>query len=122
LPLLLMAVKRNLLTLKRFIDLTSSNPARIFGLRKGMIALGYDADLIIVGETQEIRKEKMHSKSKWTPYNGMRGVFPRITLSRGDVVFEDGELIAKRGHGRFVPGHGLITGHEPEKDRESNIP
>ncbi len=116
LPLMLMAVKRNLLTLKRFIDLTSSNPARIFGLRKGMIAPGYDADLMIVGETQEIRKEKMHSKSKWTPYNGMEGVFPRITLSRGDVVFEEGELIAKRGRGRFVPGHGLITGNEFERD------
>ncbi|NJD75625.1 MAG: dihydroorotase [Candidatus Methanoperedens sp.] len=110
-PLMLMAVKRNLLTLKRLIEVTSTRPAGVFGLRKGVIAQGYDADMIIMGDIrndmQEIRKEKMHSKAGWTPYNGMEGIFPKMTISRGDVIFEDGEIIGKRGRGRFISGKGL---------------
>ncbi len=116
LPLMLMAVKRNLLTLKRLIEVTSLNPARIFGLRKGVLAPGFDADLIIGGSVQHIRKEKMHSKAGWTPYNGMEGIFPRMTLSCGDVVFEEGELIAKRGRGRFIPGVGLTVEQDSFED------
>jgi dihydroorotase len=107
-PLMLMAVKRNLITLKRLLEITSLNPARIFSLKKGVLVSGYDADLIIVGEAREIRKEKLHSKAGWTPYNGMRGIFPRITISRGDVISEEGEIIAKRGRGRLIPGKGLV--------------
>ncbi len=108
-PLMLMAVKRNLLTLSRLIEVTSQNPARIFSLKKGVIAQGYDADLIIAGEAREIRKEKLHSRAGWTPYHGMKGIFPRMTISRGEVIFEDGDIIAKRGRGRFIPGQGMIT-------------
>jgi dihydroorotase len=104
---MLMAVKRNLLTLKKLIEVTSQNPARIFDLRKGALVPGYDADFIIVGDTKEIRREKMHSKAGWTPFNGMKGIFPRMTISRGEVVFEDGEIIGKRGRGRFIPGRDL---------------
>jgi len=114
-PLMLMAVKRNLLTLKRLHEVMCSNPARIFGLNKGIIASGYDADMIITGEVKEIRKEKMHSKAKWTPYTGMEGMSPRMTISKGDIVFEDGEIIAKRGHGRFIPGKGFA-------EEKGNIP
>ncbi len=108
-PLMLMSVRRNLLTLKRLIEVTSLNPARIFGLNKGVLAPGYDADMIIAGEVMEIRREKLHSKAGWTPYNGMYGMFPRITISRGNIIFEDGNIIAKRGRGRFIPGQGLIN-------------
>jgi dihydroorotase len=113
-PLMLMAVKRNLLTLSRLIEVTSQNPARIFSLKKGVIAQGYDADLIIAGEVKEIRKEKLHSKAGWTPYNGMMGIFPRITISRGDIISEDGEIVVKRGRGRFIPGQGLVIGSESD--------
>lgn len=108
LPLMLMAVKRNLITMKRLIEVTSANPARLFSLRKGVIAPGYDADLVIVGRVAEIRREKLHSKAGWTPYSGMKGIFPEITISRGDAVFEDGGIIAKRGRGRSIPGKGFI--------------
>jgi len=116
LPLMLMAVKRNLITLKRMLEITSQNPARIFGFNKGALVPGYDADLIIVGKVREIKKEKLHSKAGWTPYNGMEGMFPRITISRGDIVSEEGEIVAKRGRGRFLHGHGFIT--EEEKERK----
>ncbi len=106
-PLMLMAIKRNLITLKRVIEVTSRNPARIFSLKKGALAVGYDADMIIVGEAREIRKEKLHSKAGWTPYHGMEGMFPQMTISRGDIVYEDGDIIAKRGRGRFISGQGV---------------
>jgi dihydroorotase len=106
-PLMLNAVKRNLITLRRLIEVTSQNPARIFGINKGVIAPGFDADMVIVGGAKEIRKEKLHSKAGWTPYSGMMGMFPRMTISRGDIVFEDDAIIAKRGRGRFIPGKGL---------------
>ncbi|MCZ7405191.1 MAG: dihydroorotase [Candidatus Methanoperedens sp.] len=111
-PLLLMAVKRNLLTLKRAIEVTSQNPARIFNLGKGVLAPGYDADFLIVGEMREIRKEKLHSRAGWTPFGGMDGIFPKMTISRGEVVSEDSEIIGKRGRGRFIPGQGLVTKSE----------
>jgi dihydroorotase len=118
LPLMLNAVKRNLITLKRLLEVTSEAPARIFGFNKGMLAPGYDADIVIVGELTEIRTEKMHSKSGWTPYKGMKGIFPKMTLSRGEIVFEDGEITAKRGRGKFLPGKGIITGNDPEDSEE----
>ncbi len=111
-PLMLMAVKRNLLTLKRLIEVTSLNPARIFNLGKGIIAPGYDADFLIVGTAREIRKEKLHSKAGWTPYNGMEGIFPEMTMSRGEIISENGEILAKRGCGRLIPGKGMITKSE----------
>ncbi|MDD5474300.1 MAG: dihydroorotase [Candidatus Methanoperedens sp.] len=115
-PLMLMAVKRNLTTLNRVLEVTSQNPARIFSLKKGVLAPGYDADIVILGEAREIRKEKLHSKAGWTPYNGMEGMFPRMTISRGDIVCEDGDIIAKRGRGRFIAGQGLVI--EPESDMD----
>lgn len=105
-PLMLLAVKRNLITLKRLLEVTCVTPAKLMGLPKGVIAKGYDADLVITGEPQEIRKEKMHSKAGWTPYSGMQGIFPKMTISRGEIVAEDGEITAKRGRGRPIPGRG----------------
>ena len=63
--------------------------------------------MIIVGEEKEIRKEKLHSKAGWTPFNGMKGLFPRMTISRGEVVFEDGEIIARRGCGQVHSRAGI---------------
>jgi len=113
-PLMLFAVKRNLITLKRLFEVTCVNPAKLMGLPKGVIAKGYDADLVITGEPGEIRREKMHSKAGWTPYNGMQGIFPKMTISRGEIVTEDGEITAKRGRGRAIPGRGFVS----RKDHE----
>ncbi len=113
-PLMLLAVKRNLITLKRLLEVACTKPAQIFGLPKGVIAQGYDADLVVIGETAVIRKEKMHSKAGWTPYDRMQGIFPKMTISRGEIVAEDGEITAKRGRGRVIPGRGLVS----RKDQE----
>ncbi|MDO8725666.1 MAG: dihydroorotase [Candidatus Methanoperedens sp.] len=113
-PLMLLAVKRNLITLKRLLEVACTKPAQIFGLPKGVIEQGYDADLVVIGEPAVIRKEKMHSKAGWTPYDRMQGIFPKMTISRGEIVVEDGEIIAKRGCGRAIPGRGFVS----RKDQE----
>lgn len=112
-PLMLLAVKRNLIPLGRMIDVTSRNPARIFGLdrfSKGVFAEGYDADIIVVdpGNIREIKGDNLHSKAGWTPYEGMDGIFPEYTISRGDIVW-DGDLMASRGRGNFLPGKGFVS-------------
>ncbi len=116
LPLMLVAVKRNLIPIGRMIDVTSTNPARIFGLTrysKGIFAEGYDADLIIVDPSNitAIKGDNLHSKAGWTPYEGMEGIFPEYTLSRGEIIW-DGEILASRGHGSFLPGKGLVSEEE----------
>ncbi|MGM0590991.1 MAG: dihydroorotase [Halobacteriota archaeon] len=93
LPLLLEEARRERLTYERVRDLTASTPARVFDLpQKGEVAVGKDADLVLVDpdETREIRGDDLHSKCGWTPFEGWRGVFPEWTMVRGTVVYEDG--------------------------------
>jgi dihydroorotase len=104
LPIMLMAVKRNLIGLERLVDALSARPAQIFQLAsKGSIEMGKDADLVIVDTkaTREIKADRLHSRADWTPYEGREGIFPQMTLVRGVVVY-DGELEVRPGFGRFL--------------------
>lgn len=108
-PLMLVAVRSNLLSLDRMVDALSRRPAEIFGLSsKGRIALGMDADLAIIDPraASDIRADRLHSGAEWTPYEGRRALFPAITMIRGEVVYKDGELFAKPGFGKNLPGPG----------------
>jgi dihydroorotase len=97
LPLLLDHLSAGRLSLARLVDLTSAGAQRIFGLvRKGRIALGYDADLTIVDlkSKREITEKWMATKSGWTPYAGMTVTgWPKATIIRGRVVMRDDELL-----------------------------
>ncbi len=91
LPLLLSAVRDGDLTLERVRDVTAANPAAIFGLpRKGRVAAGRDADLVVVDldAAREIRGDDLHSKCGWTPFEGFDGVFPELTVVRGHVAYD----------------------------------
>ena len=104
LPLMLMAVKKNHISLERLVDALSLRPARIFGLAgKGRIEPGMDADLVIVDSkaVTEINADRLHSRAEWTPYQGMQAIFPRMTIVRGRVVW-DGDLQVAPGYGRFL--------------------
>ncbi|MBI4200655.1 MAG: amidohydrolase family protein [Chloroflexi bacterium] len=87
----------------------SENPARIFGLypRKGVIQPGADADLLIIDPNAErtIRARALHSTTGYTPYEGwtVKGQ-PWMTLLRGGVLLNQGELEQKPGYGRFMTG------------------
>jgi dihydroorotase len=91
LPLLLDLARRDELTYERVRDLVAANPAAVFDLpRKGRIETGADADVVLVDPDvpREIRGDDLHSKCGWTPFEGRQGVFPDLTVVRGQVVYE----------------------------------
>jgi dihydroorotase len=95
LPLLLDAVNDNRLELAQVQRLCSENPAKIFNIRnKGAILPGYDADFTVVdmGLVQQVSEETLHSKCKWTPFEGrtLRG-WPVMTIVGGNIVY-DGQI------------------------------
>ena len=91
LPLLLQEVREGTLDLERVRDLVAANPAAIFDVpRKGRVAEGNDADLVLVdlGSSRAIRGDDLHSKCGWTPFGGREAVFPELTLVRGHVAYD----------------------------------
>lgn len=101
------------LTLERFVAVTATNSARLFGLypRKGTIAVGSDADLVI-WETEErrtIRDADLFSRAAHTVYAGreLRG-WPRTTIRRGEVVFDRGKIAGAPGSGMPLAREGTL--------------
>ncbi|MBS7620193.1 dihydroorotase family protein [Candidatus Bathyarchaeota archaeon] len=106
LPLMLDSVNRGLITLDRVVEVFSVNPAKILGLypKKGALAVGSDADFVIVDMKRPftILGERLHSKQKHTPFEGWRGEgAPLYTILRGCIVMEAGEAVGKPGYGEF---------------------
>ena len=107
LSLLLNGVNEGWLSLERLVEVTSENPARIFGLypKKGAIRVGSDADLVIVDLDKEvkIRNEDQITECGWTPYDGyvVKGV-PVLSILRGRVIMEDGEVVGEKGYGEYI--------------------
>ncbi len=97
----------NVATLQR---VCCERPARIFGLypKKGTIQRGADADLVLIDlkMRRKVRGDKLHYKTGWTPYEGwtMKG-WPTLTMVRGRVIFENGQITGKTGLARFIPMH-----------------
>jgi dihydropyrimidinase len=93
--------------LNRFVELTSTSAAKLFGLfpRKGTIAVGSDADIVIFDPNEEmtISAANHHMNVDYSAYEGMKvkGV-TKTVLSRGRVVIEDGKYVGKAGDGRFL--------------------
>jgi len=95
------------ITLEKFVELTATHPAKVYGLhpRKGTIAVGGDADLVIWDERETIvRNELLHHAVDYTPYEGMRlKAWPGLTLSRGDIVWDGRQFRGRAGRGQFLP-------------------
>ncbi|HEV8132598.1 MAG TPA: dihydropyrimidinase [Acidobacteriota bacterium] len=95
------------ISLNRFVDLTATSPAKIFGLfpRKGTIAPGSDADILIFDASREVvlRQQDLHMNVDYNPYEGrkVRGVTETV-LSRGEVIVDKGKFAGKQGRGRFI--------------------
>jgi len=108
-PLLFSAgVRTGRIDIHAFVALTATNPAKVYGLhpRKGTIAVGSDADIAIWDPDREvtITASRLHHNVDYTPYEGMPVTgWPVTTLSRGEVVWNDGVVTAKPGRGQFVP-------------------
>jgi dihydropyrimidinase len=95
------------ISLNRFVELTSTAAAKIFGLfpKKGTIAVGSDADIVVFDPNREqtISASTHHMRVDYSAYEGwmVKGV-TEIVLSRGNVMVENGEFKGKAGEGRFL--------------------
>jgi len=98
LPLMLTQVNRGRLTINEYVRFASENPAKAYGIypQKGTVQIGSDADLTIVDMKKEsvIKGEKLHSKSRVTPFEGWKVQgSPIYTIVRGNVIMEEGEIL-----------------------------
>ena len=112
LPLLFDAmVSKGRLGLNKFVELTATAPARLYNLapRKGSIAIGADADIVVWAPDREVKLSdaSMHGNAGYTPYAGrtVRG-WPATVLRRGEVIVDAGALTAIPGSGQFLPRGG----------------
>ena len=91
----------------RFVELCSTTPARIFGLfpRKGTIAVGSDADLVVFdpNASTTLSVRTLHMKVDYNPYEGrtIQGS-PSMVISNGEVIIDGGRFVGKKGAGRFL--------------------
>lgn len=96
------------LTIEQFVDLTATQPAKLFGLypRKGTIAPGSDADLVVWDPARAVtlRAADLHMRVDYSPFEGrtVTGA-PDLVLARGEVVVEGGRFVGRRGAGRYLP-------------------
>lgn len=114
------------LSLPRFVQLSATDPAKLYGLdsKKGSIAPGYDADFVIWHPGDKgacsISQKNLHHDIDYTPFEGMPvGNWPRYTILRGQIVWDQAKgIIGKLGHGQYLKrGKGQVlvgrTGNVP---------
>lgn len=104
-PLMLTEVNKGRATVNQYVAWSAANPAKAWGLypRKGVIQAGAEADIVILDMSKDeaIDQGGLFSKSKITPWHGRRVTAgPVLTMVRGRVVMQDGEIVAKAGTGR----------------------
>ncbi|MBX7221880.1 MAG: dihydropyrimidinase [Blastocatellia bacterium] len=107
-------VVENRISLNRFVELTSTAAAKMFGLfpKKGTIAIGSDADIVIFDPEKEqtISAHTHHMNCDYSAYEGktIKGVVETV-LSRGEIVIQDGEFKGKAGNGQFQKRGTCVT-------------
>lgn len=97
----------SLVSARRLVDAMATTPARLHGLypRKGTIALGSDADLVLFDpeRRETISQSRLHSRAGYEPCEGMEVAgWPVATFSRGELIAKDGQAIGKPGRGRLL--------------------
>ncbi|HKC12347.1 MAG TPA: dihydropyrimidinase, partial [Vicinamibacteria bacterium] len=109
-------VRTGKIDMHRFVEIVSTNPAKMFGLwpRKGTIAVGSDGDLVLFDPEKEttLSAQTHHMKVDYSPYEGrMVKGGPALVLSRGEVLVDHGQIKGRPGRGQFVkrqPGRPLV--------------
>ncbi|MGY9047213.1 MAG: dihydropyrimidinase [Rhodobacterales bacterium] len=99
-------VSKGRITLERFAALTSTNPAKLYGLypQKGALVIGADADITLWDPAREevITQERLHHGSDYTPYEGMQiKGWPVRTILRGQTIVLDGVVLGAKGFGAY---------------------
>lgn len=101
-------VRKGRISLSRFVEVLSTNVAKLFGLypRKGTLAVGSDADIVIFDPelTRTIDASMLKSNADYSVYQGWEVTgWPVVTLRRGEIVLRDDEVIGRAGSGMLVP-------------------
>lgn len=100
-------VAKGRISVSRWIDLTATNPAKIFGMypRKGAIVEGADADLVVFDPASKVvvNSREMHSRADYDPFEGFEVTgWPKMTISRGVPIVTERKVEAPTGRGEFV--------------------
>ncbi|MEM3421186.1 MAG: amidohydrolase family protein [Candidatus Hadarchaeum sp.] len=101
-------VNKGRISMEKLVEVCCYNPAKVLGIlpQKGTIAVGSDADLVIVDsdESKIVKAENLCTASDFTPYEGreLKG-WPVLTMVGGNVVMEDGEIVGRPGVGKYIP-------------------
>ncbi len=100
-------VRNKKISLNRFVEITATAPAKIFGMypKKGTIAVGTDADIVVWDPEKrfELSHKNLHMKADYASYEGKTVIgAPREVLSRGETVVQNDKLMAKSGRGKFL--------------------
>jgi dihydropyrimidinase len=100
-------VRTNRISLNRFVELCSTTPAKMFGLfpRKGTIAVGSDADIVVFDPhaEQTLGVKTLHMRVDYNPYEGTRVTgAPSTVIANGAVIIENGKFVGRKGAGRFL--------------------
>ena len=101
-------VRKGRISIFDMVRVTSDGPARRFGLApsKGSIAVGSDADLVVIDPNKRVRltADVLHTKIDYSIYDHITTEgYPILTVSRGEIVMEDGSFTGRKGQGRFIP-------------------
>ena len=100
-------VSKGRITLEKFVEVVSANPARIAGMypQKGTISVGSDADITVIDPEKEVTLSvaQMHSNCDFSPYDGVQVKgYPVATISRSTFIYKGGAVMDVRGHGQLV--------------------
>lgn len=100
-------VNKGKITLNKFVEVTSTNPAKIFGMfpKKGTIGIGADADIILIDPnfSHKISVETHHMNTNYSSYEGwpLTGKIKSVIL-RGTLAINNGECLIQKGFGKFI--------------------
>jgi dihydropyrimidinase len=100
-------VRAGKISMNRFVEITATAPAKIFGLypKKGTIAIGGDGDVVVWDPNKQVTlsQKTLHMRVDYSPFEGrlVTGA-PAAVLSRGEVIVKDDKFLAKKGRGRFL--------------------
>jgi len=100
-------VEKGKITLNKYVEVTSTNAAKIFGMfpRKGTIAIGSDADIVIIdpNEKHTISAKTHHMNVDYSGYEGWECTGKvKTVLLRGEVAIDNNECKVKKGYGKFI--------------------
>jgi len=106
-------VRKGIISTEQLVEVTSYNPSRLYGLypQKGTVMPGSDADLVILDPNKHVRisTDILHSNLDYTIYEGIEvDGWPVLTIRRGEIVHEEGQILGKKGSGKYIKGKAPV--------------